>query len=197
MSQNQQKYDYEFIKEEYNKAERVLSDIVSILKSSFDKKYILKNEDKYIQKVIAMLIDIRKIESDIKGIYFDAENDKLEEPYKGLQEIKENVKVLKWYYDRVNLLIKSYNKLYPGTIKAADKDEDIANKCYDIKLTLKKIAVEISKMIQKSKNGVYPIDCVNFLEPLKSPIKFDYKMSHSFIPVRDRHGPFFGNIINR
>ncbi len=47
------------------------------------------------------------------------------------------------------------------------------------------------------KHGVFLIDCVNFLEPLKSPIKFDYKMSHSFIPVRDRHGPFFGNIINR
>ncbi|WP_342226400.1 hypothetical protein [Rickettsia endosymbiont of Urophora cardui] len=35
-----------------------------------------------------------------------------------------------------------------------------------------------------------------FREPLNSTIKFDHKMSHSFIPIGDRHRPFFGNIIN-
>ncbi len=34
-----------------------------------------------------------------------------------------------------------------------------------------------------------------FREPLNSTIKFDHKMSHSFIPIGDRHRPFFGNII--
>ncbi|WP_339051882.1 cysteine peptidase family C39 domain-containing protein [Candidatus Lariskella endosymbiont of Epinotia ramella] len=64
---------------------------------------------------------------------------------------------------------------------------------------LEKVISEKGLAFQLQENGlrVFLIDCVNFLEPLKSPIKFDYKMSHSFIPVRDRHGPFFGNIINR
>uniref|UniRef100_UPI00397B2A1E transposase n=1 Tax=Rickettsia endosymbiont of Urophora cardui TaxID=3066265 RepID=UPI00397B2A1E len=30
-----------------------------------------------------------------------------------------------------------------------------------------------------------------FREPLNSTIKFDHKMSHSFIPIGDRHRPFF------
>ncbi|WP_339051979.1 hypothetical protein [Candidatus Lariskella endosymbiont of Epinotia ramella] len=75
----------------------------------------------------------------------------------------------------------------------------------DLKTVLKQdgLIKELTKSIleralqAEMSERVFLIDCVNFLEPLKSPIKFDYKMSHSFIPVRDRHGPFFGNIINR
>ncbi len=66
-----------------------------------------------------------------------------------------------------------------------------------MQIVIFKTKSEMSITAQNQILRVYPIDCVNFLEPLKSPIKFDYKMSHSFIPVRDRHGPFFGNIINR
>uniref|UniRef100_UPI00313BCC8F hypothetical protein n=1 Tax=Rickettsia endosymbiont of Urophora cardui TaxID=3066265 RepID=UPI00313BCC8F len=62
----------------------------------------------------------------------------------------------------------------------------------------KPLIEKINSMVHRvySKSLALSHQLCKFREPLNSTIKFDHKMSHSFIPIGDRHRPFFGNIIN-
>ncbi len=65
--------------------------------------------------------------------------------------------------------------------------------CFRYQADTPEILRDLSFIIQ---SGALSHQLCKFREPLNSTIKFDHKMSHSFIPIGDRHRPFFGNIIN-